>query len=254
MKMHKERKAPVLILSQPQMGENIGSAARVMRNFGFRELRLVSPRDGWPNEKASALAAGAFAKLAPVRVFSTTSAAISDLHMVFAVTARMRDMEKPVFSPLQAMPKLAEVLTNNGRAGLLFGPEASGLENEEIARCDGIITYPVAADFCSLNLAQAVAVAAYAWRAFITQKMPTEPEVRPDENPLASKLEIDNMLEHLQSELSAAGFFFPVEKTTVMMQNLQNLFSRSSLSAQEVRTLRGVIKALSQGRGKKGRS
>jgi len=244
-----EKNAPIIILSHPQMGENIGAAARVMRNFGLVELRLIAPRDGWPNENSTALAAGAFSQMEPVRVFESSLQAVADLQKVFAVTARMRDMEKPVLAPDRAANELYDIGVSGGRTGLLFGAEASGLSNGEVARCDAIVTYPVATDFCSLNLAQAVGVAAYAWRQCFEQKQKQKQQVRALGNPLASKLEIDNMLKHLQTELSAAGFFYPVEKTVVMMQNLQNLYARTSLTSQEVRTLRGVIKALAKGRG-----
>lgn len=245
------KQAPIVILSHPQMGENIGAAARVMRNFGLHELRLIAPRDGWPNEKATAMAAGAFAGMKPVRVFADTQTALGDLQQVFAVTARLRDMEKPVFHPSKAMDILSETQQNGGVTGLLFGAEASGLTNQEVSMCDGIVTYPIAADFSSLNLAQAIAVAAYAWTNASDGLQPYEKKARSLDNPLASKREIEGMLAHLEAELEAAGFFFPVEKQAVMMQNLGNLFARVHLSAQEVRTLRGVIKALSKGRGRK---
>ncbi|MBL4616748.1 MAG: RNA methyltransferase [Robiginitomaculum sp.] len=242
---------PVIILSQPQMGENIGATARVMRNFGLLELRIISPRDGWPNEKSTAMAAGAFNLMKPVRVFEDVATAIADLQQVFAVTARRRDMEKPVLFPDKAMEKIHLTSNTGARSGLLFGAEASGLSNTEVGACDGILTYPVASDFGSLNLAQAVAVAAFAWRNSIDTQISDESENLAIGNALATKQELAGMLKHLEGELVSAGFFHPPEKAPVMMQNLQNLFSRAEPTAQEVRTLRGVIKALSAGRGKR---
>ncbi|PHR60869.1 MAG: rRNA methyltransferase [Robiginitomaculum sp.] len=241
---------PVIVLSRPQMGENIGAAARVMRNFGLTELRLIEPRDGWPNNKSTAMAAGAFAAMEPVRVFKDAATALGDLQLVFAVTARLRDMEKPVLSLGQAIQQLHVAGAENCKIGLLFGAEASGLSNAEIARCDGIITYPVAADFRSLNLAQAVAIAAYAWREGDEKDALEERLQAGEARSLASGQDIDGMLEHLRVELVDAGFFYPPEKQAVMMQNLQNMFVRARLSTQEARTFRGVIKSLSKGRGK----
>jgi len=238
--------APVLILSHPQMGENIGSAARVMANFGLRELRLIAPRDGWPNEKATTLAAGAFAKMAPVRIFDDTISALADLQMVYAVTARIRDMQKPVLAPSAAMNVLRRASADGSKTGLLFGAEASGLSNTQVASCDGVITYPIHPEFRSLNLAQAVAVAAYAWR---TSTSDVNKDDRARLDPLASKQEMQAMQNHLRAELEMAGFFFPPEKADLMMQNLQNMFIRAAPTVQEIRTFRGVIKALSHGRG-----
>jgi tRNA/rRNA methyltransferase len=240
--------APVVILSHPQMGENIGAAARSMRNFGLNEMWLIAPRDGWPNAKSTAMAAGAFAKMAPVRVFETIEEAVADLQQVYAVTARLRDMEKPVYSPDQAMKHIGVCLAEGGKAGLLFGAEASGLPNEEVANCNGIITYPVAMDFASLNLAQAVAVAAYAWQNCIQGPDLANLNPKPGVQE-ASRRELGGMLTQLRTELVRAGFFFPPEKEDLMMQNLQNMFGRGNLTSQEVQTFRGVIKALARGRG-----
>ncbi len=250
MSMDPQNREPIILLSRPQMGENIGAAARVMRNFGLQEMRLIAPRDGWPNDKSTAMAAGAFLSMQPVRVFEDTASALGDLQLVFAVTARLRDMDKPVLSLGQAMEKLHVAGAQNCKTGLLFGAEASGLSNADVARCDGIITYPVASDFRSLNLAQAVAIAAYAWREDDADDVLEERLQTGEVNSLASGQELDGMLEHLRLELDAAGFFYPPEKQTVMMQNLQNMFVRAQLSTQEARTFRGVIKSLSKGRGK----
>ncbi len=241
--------APVILLSHPQMGENIGAAARVMRNFGLRDLRLIAPRDGWPNEKSTALAAGAFQKMSPIRVFENTPLAISDMQMVFAVTARLRDMEKPVFSPKQAMAHMSDALASGALVGLLFGGEASGLSNEEVAACDGIITYPVHMEFASLNLAQAVGVASYAWQSFYTEGAAGKTPISKEQSGIAQRSELEGMLRQLRQELTDAGFFYPPEKAHVMMQNLQNMFVRNQMTSQEIKTFRGVIKALAHGRG-----
>lgn len=238
---------PVIILSHPQMGQNIGAAARVVRNFGLTEMRLIAPRDGWPNPDATAMAAGAFAQMQPVRVFDTANEALADLQYVLAVTARLRDMEKPVFGLADAMQKIGDMTRSGAHTGLLFGPEASGLDNREVVQCQGILTYDVDADFSSLNLAQAIGVAVSHWRTFHV----TDPanETRKSLSPLARGDELDGMIAHLQEELTNARFFYPPEKAELMMQNLRNMFMRADLTHQEVQTFRGVIKALSRFRG-----
>ncbi|VAV95145.1 tRNA (cytidine(32)/uridine(32)-2'-O)-methyltransferase [hydrothermal vent metagenome] len=237
--------APVIILSHPQMGENIGAAARVMCNFGLHELRLIAPRDGWPNEKSTTLAAGAFAQMLPVRVFEDSKAAVADLQMVFAVSARIRDMEKPVFSPEQAIQKIKTSSAKPAKTGFLFGAESSGLDNAQVCLCDAVVTYPINADFHSLNLAQAVAVLAYAWRS----QGDDENLATGKDSAVASKAEMDGMLGQFCTELRNAGFFHPPEKEGLMMQNIQNMMIRCAPTVQEVRTFRGVIKALAKGRG-----
>lgn len=238
---------PVIILSHPQLGQNIGAAARVVRNFGITEMRLIAPRDGWPNPDATAMAAGAFGKMEPVRVFDTAADAFTDLQYVLAVTARLRDMEKPVFGLSGAMGKINEMAAKGARTGLLFGPEASGLDNAEVALCQGILTYDVDAEFSSLNLAQAIGVAVSHWRTLCVSET-TETQWQ-SESPLASSADLDGMMGHLQDELTRARFFYPPEKTELMMQNLRNMFMRADLTHQEVQTFRGVIKALARFRG-----
>lgn len=229
------------------MGENIGAAARVMANFGLNDLRLVCPRDGWPNPKALAMSAGAIKDTGPVRVYDDLAMAIADCSMVFAVSARLRDMEKPVYGPVDGAAALRNQLHEGGQVGLLFGAESSGLNNADVALCDGLITYPVDPAFSSLNLAQAVAVFAYEWHL---ARQEAQKVTRSDNLSLAAnKAELIGLFGHLESELDQAGFFFPPEKQTMMMRNIQNALTKARLTEQEVRTLRGVIRALAKGRG-----
>lgn len=238
---------PVIILSHPQLGQNIGAAARVVRNFGLTKMRLIAPRDGWPNPDATAMAAGAFAQMQPVRVFETAAMAFADLQYVLAVTARLRDMEKPVFDLTGAMEKLSGKARSGARTGLLFGPEASGLDNAEVALCHGILTYDVDEEFSSLNLAMAIGIAVSQWRTLRVTESGDEPQQV--KSPLATGEEMSGMIGHLETELTNASFFYPPEKRELMMQNLRNMFMRADLTHQEVQTFRGVIKALSRMRG-----
>jgi len=236
--------APVFILCRPQLGENIGACARVMGNFAIRDLRIVAPRDGWPNPAAETMAAGS-AVLANARVFDTLEAAIADCHLLYATTGTPRHMVKPVMTGRAAMTEIRGELAAGRRAGVMFGAEKSGHSNEEIARARAVISLPVDPDFTSLNLAMACGVLAHEWRA--GEGVPAG--WKPMEAP-ASQAELDGLYGHLHDELDRAGFFYPPEKTPLMMQNLMNIFARGGLTAQEVRTLRGVIKALTVGRGK----
>lgn len=236
--------APAIILARPQMGENIGAAARVMRNFGLADLRIVSPRDGWPSEKAEAMAAGAADLLESARVVEDVAEAVGDLTLLFAATARPRDMVKPVVTAREAMPRAAKAIAEGGAAGVMFGAEASGLSNAEIALADAILTLPVDPAFSSLNLAQAVAVTAYEWRAG-----DPPPDTFGDAPRPADKAALSGLQAHLEEELERAGFFFPPEKADLMRRNLRAALARGGLTEQEISTLRGAIKALSRGRG-----
>lgn len=237
--------APAVILVNPQMGENIGSAARSMLNFGLTDLRLVAPRDGWPNPAAVTLAAGALSVVENAQVFETTEAAIADLNFVLSATARRRDIELPVMGVDGVGAKLRTFEAGGTRTGILFGPESSGLVNSDIALSDAILTYPVNPAFQSLNLAQAVNVFAFLYAAG---------EGVPDtfENPLsdvAPREDLTRLFDHLESELDAAGFFYPASKKELMRHNIRAPLTRARLTEQEVRTFRGIVKALSQGRG-----
>ena len=242
-----EPSAPCVILDSPQMAENIGSVARVMANFGLSDLRLVRPRDGWPQERAWATSSGAHWPLDAARVFDRLEDAIADLSLVLATTARPREAALPVITPRDAAVRLRDRITAGGASGMLFGGERSGLQADDIALCQAIVTIPVDPRFHSLNLAQAVAINAYEWRLhehaapsakFVDLELPAE------------QIEIVGFYEQLETELDAAGFFHPPEKRPSMVRNLRVMFGRAGLSPQEVRTMRGVVTALSKGRGR----
>jgi len=237
--------APVFILVAPQLGENIGAAARVMANFGLADLRLVAPRDGWPNPAAETMSAGALPDIVKATVFETVEQAIADCGQVLATTARARGMEKPVLGAAEAITRIRATPV---RAGILFGAERSGLPNEAVALADAILSFPVAAGFTSLNLAQAVALLAHGY-AEAQASGPPAAFVEAVNLP-ASREELVGMMEHFEEELYRAGFFFPDAKRAPMTQNLRNAFTRAGWTAQEVSTFRGAIKALAIGRGK----
>ena len=227
----------------PQLGENIGAAARVMGNFGLSDLRIVSPRDGWPNPRARPMSAGAFDEgVVKASVFGTLEEALGDLSFVLATTARPRGVVKPVTDARGA----AEAAASRQAVGVMFGPEAAGLSNDHVALADMIVTYPVNRDFSSLNLAQAVGVFCHAWGA---QGEGRTSDFDGVEAP-AKREDLIRMMEHFETELHAAGFFHPPSKTQLMTQNLRNAFTRAGWTEQEVRTFRGAIKALAHGRGR----
>jgi len=235
---------PAFILIAPQLGENIGAAARVMGNFGLADLRLVAPRDGWPNPAAETMAAGSPVHDA-IRVFEDRPAATADLTRLYATTARPRDLAKPVLTAREAVAEMKAAASAGETVGVLFGPEKSGLPTEDVAAASAVITLPVDPQFPSLNLAQTVAVMAHEWRA----EDAAPAEWTPMDEP-APRLEVEGFFEHLEDELHRAGFFYPPEKTPLMINNLRSAFLRQGLTSQEVRTLRGVVKALAIGRGK----
>lgn len=215
-----------------------------MANFALTDLRLVAPRDGWPNVAADTMSAGALPDVVNARVFETLQEAIADCTLVIATTARPRGMQKPVFGTSAAIASIQE---SSGPSAVLFGAEKSGLPNEAVTLADAILTYPVNPQFSSLNLAQSVAVLAHGWAA----SRETAPEgFTSDAEPPASRAELTGMMEHFEDELDRAGFFFPDVKKPVMVQNLRNTFTRAGWTSQEVRTFRGAIKALAIGRGK----
>ncbi|MFN3213847.1 MAG: RNA methyltransferase [Henriciella sp.] len=238
--------APIIILHRPQLGENIGSAARVMLNFGLTELRLVEPRDGWPNPAAETLSAGAFDAGVKVGVFAGIDEAIADLGTVLATTARPRGMEKQV---VDARGGVELVQARRQKTGILFGAENHGLPSEVVGLADAILTYPVNPGFASLNLAQAVGVFCASWGAQQGAVGRWEGEKAGIEPP-APKEDLIRMFEHLEEELERAGYFYPADKTPLMKTNIRNAFIRGDWTTQEVRTFRGAIKALAQGRGK----
>lgn len=239
---------PAVILVEPQMGENIGAAARAMLNFGLTDLRIVQPRDGWPNERAYALASGAAPLLDNARLFDSTQEAVEDLSFIMAATARRRELEIPVIGTGEVGPQLVKCQLQGIASGIMFGPEQSGLTNDDVVLCDYILTYPINPAFQSLNLAQAVAVFSYIWGS---RESTAPPDFFDNTSPLpAPRNDLTRMFEHLEEELDAAGFFFPPQKTPLMKNNIRAPLIRAQLTEQEVRTFRGMIKALAQGRGK----
>lgn len=235
---------PVFILVGPQMGENIGACARVMGNFALPDLRIVAPRDGWPNEKAMAMAADS-PVLEKAQLFETLEDAVADCHVLYASTGTPRHMVKPTLTARQACAMARAEIQEGQKVGILFGAEKSGLDNAQITIADAILALPVDPAFSSLNLAMACGVIAHEWRA----GDPAPEGFRPVED-RATQAELDGLYSHLHDELERSGFFYPPEKTPQMMQNLINMFARASATQQEVRTMRGVIKALALGRGK----
>jgi tRNA/rRNA methyltransferase len=229
------------------MGENIGSVARVLLNFGLVSLRLVAPRDRWPNPKAEQLAVGADEVLKNAMVEWKLEDALADATLVLAATARPRGLEKPVWGPREAAEKLRAAIAAGERPVVMFGPEASGMETEEIARADAILTLPVNPGFASLNLANAVAVFAYAIAE--ARQQSDVPAWFRSENPPATQEELEGMFAHLEQELEHGRFFHPMDKAPLMKRNLRALFLRARLTQQEAQTMRGVIKALTIGRG-----
>lgn len=237
--------APAIILSEPQLGENIGAAARAMANFGLSDLRLVRPRDGWPNPKAEAMAAGATGILEAARIFATVEEAVAGLHYVLATTARDRSMAKPVLTPQESARRLQAAAQEGRKTAVLFGGERSGLTNDEVALADEIVSIPTAS-FSSLNLGQAVLLIGYEW--FIAADA-TAPEAIDHGGGLpAPREELFRLFEHLEDELEKSGFLFPPGNRPGMVRNLRSILHRAKLTDQEVRTLRGVIVALTKGK------
>ena len=241
--------APCVILVRPQLGENIGAAARAMLNFGLGELRLVAPRDGWPNPDADAMAAGATEVLDNAKVYADTAAAVADLNFVLAATARRRELEIPVMGTDGVGAELRALQADGQASGVLFGPEKAGLTNEDVVLADRILTYPINPAFQSLNLAQAVGVFSFLWGASAGAELP--PVFAGQSAKPARRDDLVRMFEHLEDELDKAGFFHPPEKKALMRRNIRAPFIRARMREQEVRTFRGVIKALAKGRGKR---
>ena len=235
---------PVIVLVETQMGENIGAAARAMANFGLRELRLVKPRDGWPNEKARAAASRGDTIIDEVRLFDSLEEAIADLELVFATTARPHDIAKEVESPAVAAHSLMQAAREGVATGLVFGREKWGLTSDEVGLCDRIVTIPVDPVFASLNIAQAVLVNAYEWRRQVVGDPSWTPFEEKERSPQATKGDVLAFFDHLEGALDQVEFFRPESKRQHMVRNLRQIFQKARLSEQEVRTLRGVIAAL----------
>jgi len=239
---------PAILLVRPQMGENIGAVARAMLNFGLVSLRLVEPRDRWPNPKAQMVAVGADRVLDAARVDWKLEDGLADATLVVAATARPRAMEKPVWGPREAALNIRAAIAAGERPVVMFGPEAAGMESDEIARADAILTLPVNPGFASLNLANAAAIFCFAY-AEARQNVDLPSWFRDEQSPPATHAELDSMFAHLEQELEHGRFFHPPDKAPLMKRNIRSLFLRARLTQQEVQTLRGVIKALVIGRG-----
>ena len=239
---------PVIVLVRPQLGENIGKAARAMLNFGLVEMRLVSPRDGWPNPSAGPAASGADIVLQNAKVYDSVAAATADCAQVFATTVRKRGVTKPVVTPEQAA---TEIHAAPGRSAILFGPERSGLETDDVAVARTIITVPINPEFGSLNLAQAVILVAYEWSKGLTaERELSQPSINPIMPP-APQEELDGMIGQLDTMLMGAGFFYPPDKIQTTRRTLRTLLTKPGWSSQEIRTMRGVLSSLA---GKKPRA
>lgn len=232
---------PVFVLVRPQMGENIGAAARAMWNFGLDALRLVAPRDGWPNPRAEAMASGATRVIDRARLSATTAEACADLSFVFATTARDRAMTKRVLAPEAAMAEARALIAAGERVGVLFGPERAGLENDDVVRANAVISVPTNPAYASLNLAQCALLVAYEWQ--VSAGTPAE-DYRLGDGRLATGAEVDRFLAHLGERLDAVGFFYPEIRRASMAANLDNLFRRAPLTDADIRTLHGVVRAL----------
>jgi tRNA/rRNA methyltransferase len=246
-KAGRELAGPIVILVEPQLGENIGMAARAMGNFGLTRMRIVNPRDGWPNVHATRSAAGADHILEKVELFDTVAQAVADCTLLFATTARAHDQAKPVVAPEGAAREIvAHIGQGTGEVGILFGRERSGLLNEEVAIANRIITYPVNPGFASLNLAQAVLLMGYEWFKLATSG--ALPFAMPERSEPASQHQMDAFFDNLVRELDKVEFLRPAEKRETMLVNLRNIFARMEPTKQDMHTLHGVVMAIAEGR------
>ena len=241
-----ELPSPIVILVEPQLGENIGMAARAMGNFALSRLRIVNPRDGWPNVSAQRAAAGADHILDGAELFDTVEAAVADCSLLFATTARAHDQAKPVVGPDVAAAEMVGQIGNGGVVGILFGRERYGLQNEEVGLANRIITFPVNPGFASLNLAQAVLLIGYEW--FKLSTAGALPFTMPERSEPASQHQMQAFFDNLVRELDRVEFLRPAEKRDTMLVNLRNIFSRMDPTKQDMHTLHGVVMAIAEGR------
>jgi tRNA/rRNA methyltransferase len=228
---------PIIVLVRPQLGQNIGKAARAMLNFGLTEMRIVAPRDGWPNPDAGPAASGADVVLEHAKVFKTTAEAIADCGLVYASTVRRRDLVIPVMGPAEMA---AEIHATEGRTAIMFGPERSGLETEDVATAGRIVTVPINPKFGSLNLAQAVILLAYEWSRGADLVQPTAKEAEPP----APMSDLEGLIGQLDSELTKVGYFFPPDRVQATKTTLRTILTKPGWSTREIQALRGVIRAL----------
>ena len=233
---------PAFVLVRPQMGENIGAAARAMWNFGLDRMRIVAPRDGWPNPSAVAMASGAGRLLDEAVIYDDLAGAVGDAAFVFATTARDRDLTKPVYSPEAAMAKAAQMIREGRRVSVLFGPERAGLENDDISRANAIVSVPVNPAFASLNLAQCVLLMGYEWMRAQGDVVAEQVEMAGTDG--ADNSEIEHLARHFEDRLDTAGFFYPEHKAASMKINLRNMWSRLPLTRADVQTLHGTLRQM----------
>jgi tRNA/rRNA methyltransferase len=229
---------PAIVLVRPQLGENIGKAARAMLNFGLTDMRLVAPRDGWPNPSAGPAASGADIVLEQARVFDSVADAVADCPFVYATTVRKRGLVVPVVTPEETA---AEIRANEGASAILFGAERSGLETDEVAIAGKIVTVPVNAEFRSLNLAQAVMLLAYEWSKHVALAVPTEGD---EAEPRASQSHLEGMIGQLYAALEEAHYFHPPDRTPATKNTLRTILTKAGWSVREIQAMRGVIRAL----------
>lgn len=239
--MSKDTPQPAFVLIRPQMGENIGAAARAMWNFGLDRMRITSPRDGWPNQKAVAMASGAGRLLDEAVMCETTAEAVADCTYVYATTARPRELTKPVFTPAHAMKDAAQRIANGEKVAILFGPERAGMENDDIAKANAIISVPVNPEFASLNLAQCVLLVGYEWRQATVETVAATVSM---DGEWATQQEMEKLAEHYEDRMETAGFFFPDHKAPSMKINLRNLWSRMPLTRADIQMLHGIMRQM----------
>jgi tRNA/rRNA methyltransferase len=237
--------APVVLLVEPQLGENIGAAARAMANFGLSRLRLVNPRCGWPSREAAIMASGADRILDGAQLFGSAAAAVADCHFVLATTARAHDQAKPVIGAEEAARQMAPRVAGGETVAIMFGRERNGLENDEVGLADAIVTLPVNPAFASLNLAQAVVIMSYEWSKAAGARLPF---AMPQKSPPARKEQLLAFFRDLERELERIEYFRPHEKRDTMVINLRNIFTRMAPTQQDIRTLHGIVLALVEGR------
>ncbi len=240
--MPSETPQPSFVLVRPQMGENIGAAARAMWNFGLDRMRIVAPRDGWPNPKSVAMASGAGRLLDEAKLTADLPDALADCTYVFATTARPRELTKPVFTPEGAMKKAAELIAKGETVAVMFGPERAGLENDDIARANAIITVPVNPEFASLNLAQCVLLTSYEWKR--QAETVAEETFELGKSDWATNSEIEALVTHYEDRLVDAGYFYPPEKAPGMKTVFRNLWSRMRLTRADVQMLHGIMRQM----------
>lgn len=236
-------RSPAFVLVRPQMGENIGASARAMWNFGLDRMRLVAPRDGWPNEKAVPLASGAGRVLDQAQLFGTTAEAIADCTHVYGTTARQRDLTKRVITPAEAMAEARDLCAAGKGVAFLFGPERTGLENDDVAQVNTLISVPVNPEFASLNLAQCVLLLGYEWLKTVGDGVLTATPSVVDVD-MADHAEINALANHYEARLDEAGFFYPPEKAPGMKTNLRNMWARLPLTRADVQMLHGMLRQL----------